>query len=250
MTSPTEQAPHADLVAIVTGGNSGIGLATANRLLEGGASVLVVDLAAEPVIEHSNLRFLSIDVAAEEAATRIAETAMAHWGRIDFLVNNAGMVGGGPVESMQLEDWDRILSVNVSAVFRLCQACIPHLKQSPRGRIVNIGSIMTTLAGEGMGAYTTSKHAVAGLTKTLALELGEFGVTANYIQPGAIVTGITKASLDAGPEFEAFWSEKSALGRLGQPADIAGAINFLVSSDASFITGHGLVVDGGVMRKA
>ena len=234
----------------MTGGNSGIGLATANRLLEGGASVLVVDLATEPVIEHSNLRFLSIDVAAEGAATRIAETAIAHWGRIDFLVNNAGMVGGGSVESMQVGDWDRILSVNVSAVFRLCQACIPHLKQSPRGRIVNIGSIMATLAGEGMGAYTTSKHAVAGLTKTLALELGEFGITANYIQPGAIVTGITRASLDAGPEFEAFWSEKSALGRLGQPADIAGAINFLVSSDASFITGHGLVVDGGVMRKA
>ena len=100
------------------------------------------------------------------------------------------------------------------------------------------------------GAYTTSKHAVAGLTKTLALELGEFGITANYIQPGAIVTGITKASIDAGPEFEAFWSEKSALGRLGQPKDIASAINFLVSNDASFITGHGLVVDGGVMQKA
>ena len=101
-----------------------------------------------------------------------------------------------------------------------------------------------------MGAYTTSKHAVAGLTKTLSLELGEFGITANYIQPGAIVTGITKASIDAGPEFEAFWSEKSALGRLGQPKDIASAINFLVSNDASFITGHGLVVDGGVMQKA
>lgn len=250
MTSPTEQAPHADLVAIVTGGNSGIGLATATRLLEGGASVLVVDLADEPAIEQSNLRFLTIDVAADEAATRIAEAAIGYWGRVDFLINNAGMVGGGPVENMQLRDWDRILSVNVSAVLRLCQACIPHLKQSPRGRIVNVGSIMTTLAGEGMGAYTTSKHAVAGLTKTLALELGEFGVTANYIQPGAIVTGITKASIDAGPEFEAFWSEKSALGRLGQPKDIASAINFLVSNDASFITGHGLVVDGGVMQKA
>jgi NAD(P)-dependent dehydrogenase (short-subunit alcohol dehydrogenase family) len=101
-----------------------------------------------------------------------------------------------------------------------------------------------------MGAYTTSKHAVAGLTKTLALELGEFSITANFIQPGAIITGITQASLDAGPEFERFWSEKSALGRLGRPEDIAAAINFLVSEDASFITGHGLVVDGGVMRKA
>ena len=173
--------------------------------------MLVVD-PPEPVIKHSNLRFLSIDVAAE-AATRIAETAIAHWGRIDFLVNNAGMVGGGPVESMQLGDWDRILSVNVSAVSASAKRASLTSNRVPgtnRQHWINHDHPCRRRHG----AYTTSKHAVAGLTKTLALELGEFGVTANYIQPGAIVTGITKASLDAGPEFEAFWSEKSALERL------------------------------------
>jgi NAD(P)-dependent dehydrogenase (short-subunit alcohol dehydrogenase family) len=109
---------------------------------------------------------------------------------------------------------------------------------------------MSTLAGSAMGAYTSSKHAIAGLTKTLALELGEYGMTANYIQPGAIITGITKPVIDSDPNFSEFWINKSPLKRLGRPEDIANAINFLLSEDASFITGHGLVVDGGVIRQA
>ena len=131
--------------------------------------MLVVDLAAEPVIEHSNLRFLTIDVAADEAATRIAEAAIGYWGHIDFLVNNAG-IGGGPVESMQLGDWDRILSVNVSAVFASAKRASLTSSKVP-------GDESSTLdqydhpCRRRHGAYTTSKHAVAGLTKTLALDL-------------------------------------------------------------------------------
>ena len=106
---------------------------------------------------------------------------------------------------------------------------------------------MSYLAGPGMGAYTTSKHAVAGLTKTLALELGAFGITANYILPGAIATGITAPAIAADPSFTEFWTKKSAIGRLGQPEDIANAINFLLTAEAAFITAHGLAVDGGVM---
>ena len=101
-----------------------------------------------------------------------------------------------------------------------------------------------------MGAYTTSKHAVAGITKTLALELGADGITANYIQPGAIVTGITRPVIELNQGFAELWAGKSALGRLGQPEDIANGINFLLSEDASFITGHGLVIDGGVLQSA
>ncbi len=104
---------------------------------------------------------------------------------------------------------------------------------------------MSTLGGASMGAYTASKHGVAGLTKTLALELGEHGITANFVQPGAIVTGITRPVLDTDPAFREFWTRKSALGRLGQPEDVAAAIAFLVSEDAGFVTGHGLAVDGG-----
>lgn len=238
---------HAGLCAIVTGGNSGIGRATAARLLEEGARVLVVDVQPEPSWTAAHLQYFQADVAAEGSPASIIACAIGHFSQLDFLINNAGMVGGSDVETMADDAWDRILDVNLKAVFKLSRAAIPYLKNSHRGRIVNIGSIMSRLAGPGMGAYTTSKHAVAGLTKTLALELGAFGITANYILPGAIVTGITGPAIAADPAFTEFWTQKSAIGRLGQPEDIANAINFLLTAEAAFITAHGLAVDGGVM---
>jgi NAD(P)-dependent dehydrogenase (short-subunit alcohol dehydrogenase family) len=146
------------------------------------------------------------------------------------------------------ELWRKVLAVNLDAVLRISQAAVALLRESTRGRIVNIGSVMSERAAPGMAAYTVSKHGVAGLSKVLALELGEFGITVNYIQPGAIVTGITRGVFDADPEFRDFWIAKSALGRLGQPEDIAAAIAFLASEDAAFITGHGLLVDGGALQ--
>jgi NAD(P)-dependent dehydrogenase (short-subunit alcohol dehydrogenase family) len=122
------------------------------------------------------------------------------------------------------------------------------LKQSEHGRIVNVGSVMSELSAPGMGAYTVSKHGVAGLTRTLALELGEHGITANYVQPGAIVTGITREVFENDGGFRDFWIQKSALKRLGQPQDVANAILFLASREAAFVTGHGLKVDGGAMQ--
>ena len=238
---------HLGLSAIVTGGNSGIGRATAAKLMTEGAKVLVVDVQPAPSWTAEHLRYYQADVAAEGSPTGIVACAIDHFGHLDFLINNAGMVGGSEVEDMAYDVWDRILDVNLKAVFKLSRAAIPHLKNSSRGRIVNIGSIMSRLAGPGMGAYTTSKHAVAGLTKTLALELGAFGITANYILPGAIVTGITEPAIAADPGFTEFWTQKSAIGRLGQPEDIANAINFLLTAEAAFITAHGLAVDGGVM---
>jgi 3-oxoacyl-[acyl-carrier protein] reductase len=208
---------------------------------------MVVDLQADASFRDEGLHYLQADVAASGSAKMIVATALDLMGQVDFLINNAGMVGGTDVADMTTEVWHRIISVNLDAVFQLSQAAIPALKVSSRGRIINIGSIMSDLAGPGMGAYTTSKHGVAGLTKTLALELGPFGITANYIQPGAIQTGITQPAIDHDPGFSRFWTEKSALGRLGQPKDIANAINFLLTEDAGFITAHGLVVDGGVM---
>jgi 3-oxoacyl-[acyl-carrier protein] reductase len=241
---------HQGLTAVVTGATSGIGKATAQRLLEEGAFVLCVDQHANEDLSHAHAASLVIDVADDNAAEVITGTAIEHYGTIDFLINNAGMVGGSSIETMDILDWDRVMTVNLHAVFKLCKAAIPIMKASQRGRIINIGSVMSTLAGPAMGAYTSSKHAIAGLTKTLALELGEYGMTANYIQPGAIVTGITQPAIDSDPNFSEFWINKSPLKRLGRPEDIANAINFLLSKDASFITGHGLVVDGGVMKQA
>ncbi len=241
---------HQGLTAIVTGAASGIGKASAQRLLEEGAFVLCVDQHANEDLSHEHAVSIVIDVADNNAAESITTSAIEHFGAIDFLINNAGMVGGSSIETMDIRVWDRIMTVNLHAVFKLCKAAIPVMKASQRGRIINIGSVMSTLAGSAMGAYTSSKHAIAGLTKTLALELGEYGMTANYIQPGAIITGITKPVIDSDPNFSEFWINKSPLKRLGRPEDIANAINFLLSEDASFITGHGLVVDGGVIRQA
>jgi 3-oxoacyl-[acyl-carrier protein] reductase len=150
---------------------------------------------------------------------------------------------------MSLEDWDRILEVNLRSVFRLCQRAIPHLKKSGAGRIINVASVMAEGTDLGLSAYCASKAGVAGLTRTLALELGKFGITANYLLPGAIYTGMTRPLWDQRPDIAEIWAKKSPLRRLGQPIDLARGALFLASDDGGFVTGHGLNVDGGLMLR-
>ena len=132
-------------------------------------------------------------------------------------------------------------------MFRLSRQAYPLLSASSAGRVINIASVSARFANQGMGAYTASKHAVAGLSKSLAAEWGANGITVNYILPGAIVTGISRDIRAADQEFREFWENKSPLGRWGQPEDIARGILFLASRDADFITRHGLAIDGGAM---
>ena len=237
---------------VVTGAADGIGRATAIKFAAEGASVLAVDLNAawlsETAAIQSGIKTLLADVTGIEAAEQICAAAARELGGIDVLVNNAGISHRAPIETHTDADWQRVLDVNLHAVFRITRRAIPLLKASGCGRIINIGSVMSQLSSAGMGAYTVSKHAIAGLTKTLALELGVYGVTANYIQPGAIVTGITRDVFASDEGFRKFWTEKAALKRLGQPEDIANAIAFLASDEAAFITGHGLLVDGGALQ--
>ena len=235
--------PNKGLCALVTGAADGIGHATATRLLAEGARVLAVDRNPAGLTDFAD----SLVADVTESADELIGQAVTQLGSLDFLVNNAGVATGAEVAALSDELWAKVMGVNLDAVFRLSRAAIPHLKSSRRGRIVNIGSVRSQFADAGAAAYTASKHAVAGLTKTLAVELGPFGVTANYIQPGAIVTGITRQVFEDREEFKNYWTEKAALKRLGTPADVAGAISFLLSEDASFISGHGLAVDGGAM---
>lgn len=235
--------PNKGLCALVTGAADGIGHATATRLLAEGARVLAVDRNPAGLTDFAD----SLVADVTESADELIGQAVTQLGSLDFLVNNAGVATGAEVAALSDELWAKVMGVNLDAVFRLSRAAIPHLKSSRRGRIVNIGSVRSQFADAGAAAYTASKHAVAGLTKTLAVELGPFGVTANYIQPGAIVTGITRQVFEDRVEFKNYWTEKAALKRLGTPADVAGAISFLLSEDASFISGHGLAVDGGAM---
>jgi NAD(P)-dependent dehydrogenase (short-subunit alcohol dehydrogenase family) len=231
-------------VAIVTGAASGIGEATAALFREEGAAVLGVDRPGTAPAGEAMRQDLREDGAAE----RIVGEAMQRFGRLDVLVNNAGVAHNALAEQMADTDWDFQLDVNLKAMFRLCRAAIPHLKQSPHPRMVNVASVAAHFTDYGLAAYAASKAGVTGLTRTLALELGKFGITANWIEPGAIVTGMTRASLEQ-PEIGQAWGKKAALRRLGQPIDIARVALFLASDDAAFVTGVGLRADGGLMLR-
>ncbi len=240
-------------VAIVTGAASGIGQATAQLFASEGARVLAVDLPGKGLAAahdaHAAIAVLEKSVGDADAARLIVDTALAQFGQLDIVMNNAGIGANALVEAMTQDQWDRVMNVNLTAQFRLCQAAIPHLKESKAGRIINVASVMAEGTDYGLAAYCASKAGVAGLTRTLALELGKFAITANYLEPGAIQTGMTKPLWEARPDVQDIWAKKSALRRVGQPIDLARAALFLASQDAGFVTGHGLVVDGGLMLR-
>jgi len=238
--------------AIVTGAGSGIGRASAQLFASEGADVLGVDLPdsdlAGTAAGHEGIHVLQQSVADRDAPDRIVGACIERYGKLDILFNNAGVSRNALVEAMTDDEWDITLSVNVTAQFRLARAAIPHLKESPAGRIINTASVMARYTDYGLAAYCASKAGVAGLTRTLALEIGKFGVTANYIEPGAIQTGMTAASF-ADDAIAEIWAKKSVLRRLGEPRDIARGALFLASDDSAFVTGHGLTVDGGLMLR-
>jgi 3-oxoacyl-[acyl-carrier protein] reductase len=239
--------------AIVTGAASGIGRATAQLFAREGAQVLAVDLPGKGLADahgdQSRVACLEQDVGAPEAAGNIVGAAAERFGRLDIVMNNAGIAFNAAVETMTDEIWERSLTINLTAQMRICRRALPLLKQSPAGRIINVASVMAEGTGLGLAAYCASKAGVAGLTRTLALELGRDGITANYIEPGAIETGMTSPLWKARPDVADIWAKKAALRRLGQPVDIARAALFLASDDGGFVTGHGLVVDGGLMLR-
>lgn len=239
--------------AIVTGAASGIGQATARLFAAEGASVLAVDMQGKglPAIhaDTQSIMSLELDITDRDAPARIVEAAIARLGTLDIVMNNAGISGREFVEEMKRETWDRVLAVNLTAPFLICQHAIPHLKKSRAGRIINVASVMAEGTDLGLAAYCASKAGVAGLTRTLALELGKFGITANYLLPGAIRTGMTTPLWDARPDIAEIWAKKSPLRRLGEPLDLARGALFLASDDGGFVTGHGLHVDGGLMLR-
>jgi NAD(P)-dependent dehydrogenase (short-subunit alcohol dehydrogenase family) len=221
--------------AIVTGAASGIGAATVKRLIADGAEVIAVDRAG-------------VDVAADLATEAgIAAVIAAAGDRLDILINNAGICPVAPLAETDDALWQSGFDVNVTAPFKLSRALVPLLAKSSAGRIINTGSILSRYGDANLIAYSASKHAILGLTRALATELGPLGITVNCIQPGVIVTGMTRPMFDERPEQETYYRTRIPLERLGEPEDIADVFAFLASDDSRYITGQGIIVDGGVM---
>lgn len=235
--------------ALVTGAGSGIGQATAELFAAEGAHVLAVDLPS-PGMEalfpgNDAVIPFAQDITHPDADVTLVSTCLERLGGLDIVVNNAGIGHNALAEEMPLEAWDQVMDVNLRSMFRIIQKAIPHLKASQAGRIVNVASVMADGTDYGLSAYCASKAGVAGLTRTLALELGKFGITANYVLPGAILTGMTRASF-SNEDIAKIWAKKSPLRRLGAPIDVARGILFLASDEGGFVTGHGLNLDGGL----
>jgi NAD(P)-dependent dehydrogenase (short-subunit alcohol dehydrogenase family) len=226
-------------VAVVTGAASGIGAACVTRLRADGATVVTVDVT-EGVDRVLDVR----DESAVEAA--LAEVVGAH-GRLDVLVHAAGVAGGGPVHLLEAEEWDRVVDVNLKGTFIVNKHTAIHMLTQGRGSIVNISSIEGLEGTEGGSAYNASKGGVVMLTKSMAIDYGRRGIRVNCICPGGIDTPMLRSITDSdGMDlYREELRQKHLLGRFGQPSEIAAAAAFLASDDASFITGHALVVDGG-----
>jgi 3-oxoacyl-[acyl-carrier protein] reductase len=229
--------------ALVTGASRGIGRAIAQELAAGGASVVIGYRSgkdeAEALAAEIGARAVQADVSSAEDAARLVEEA----GDLDILVNNAGLTRDGLLARMSDDDWRTVIDTNLSSVFYTCRAVTRPMMKKRGGSIVNISSIVGVHGNWGQTNYAASKAGIIGFTKSLARELGSRGVRANVVAPGYVKTQLTDVLPE---EATAMMLQQTPLGRLGEPEDIAGAVRFLCSDAAAFITGEVLLVDGGL----
>jgi gluconate 5-dehydrogenase len=236
--------------ALVTGSTRGIGLAIARALGSSGARVVLhgrQETAPTAIAEGADwvAGYVGSDLSSDDGISHLLERISATHGRIDVLVNNAGINIHASLKDTTRPDVEQVFRVDVTACLLLAKALSRPMVEQGWGRIINIGSIMSLVTRARNPAYTAAKHALAGLTKALAAELGPTGVTVNAIAPGYVETDATAALLKD-PEFRAFVERRTPAGRWGRPEDISSAAVYLASEGASFVNGHVLVVDGGL----
>ena len=235
-----------DLVAVVTGAGSGIGLATVHAMLREGARVAALDLTPPPA--RTGLLELACDVTDQASVDAAIAAAAAHFGRIDVLINNAGIGAQGTVEENDLSEWRRVFDVNVLGIVRVTRACLPHLRRSPHPAIVNTASIVSWTGLPRRACYGASKGAVYALTLAMAADHAAERIRVNCVCPGTVDTPWVARLLAAAPDPAAARASliaRQPIGRLGAAEEIAAAIVYLASPAAGYTTGTALQIDGG-----
>ena len=239
-------------VAIITGAGRGIGKAIAERLASEGADVVICDVdkeAAERTAEEIRSKYsvkaiaISADVANEGDVNSMVEETIKNFGRVDFLINNAGITRDSLLLRMSEEEWDKVIAVDLKSVFLCTRAVIRHMMRQRFGRIVNISSVIGLRGNVGQANYASAKAGIIGFTKSAARELAGRNITVNAVAPGYIQTEMTERLPQ---EVKEEMLKQVPLGRPGQPEDVAGVVAFLCSEDASYITGEIIRVDGGM----
>ena len=239
-------------VAIITGGTRGIGLAIARRFVTDGYDLLLTfrgDEEAAKVAEAEladsgqTIKVIAADVSSSDGAQLTIDTALKELGGLDVLINNAGITRDNLIMRMKEDDWDDVMSTNLKGAFLTSKAAIRPMLRQRSGRIINLTSVVGLVGNAGQANYAAAKAGLIGLTKSLAKEVGSRGITVNAVAPGFIDTRLTDILPD---DLKQNLLANTPLGRFGSPEDVAGAVAFLASPDAAFITGNTLSVDGGL----
>ncbi len=235
-----------DRVAIVTGGSSGIGKAIVERFAWEGAHVVIADLQEEKgkeLAEEVDCSFKHCDVSDYDNVKQVVEETVEEHGKLDIMVNNAGIGSQADIEDMEIDEWGKILSVDLDGVMHGCKAAAPHLKET-NGKIINMASIYGLVGDVGATAYNAAKGGVVNLTRSVADDLAEEEVNVNSICPGFVDTPMTEKALED-EDFQTHVLGETPMGRVAEPEEIASVATFLASDEASYVTGANIPVDGG-----
>jgi len=236
------------LTALVTNAASGIGEAVSRTLIKHGATVLAVDTINSGVEQHfssvKGIDGFSSNLTDAARMPALIEEAVERLGGIDILINDFPLHAESPLSDGDAK-LEKLLETRADIVMSICRSALPHLQKSPAGRIISIGFLRSIFAADGAEAFAKSEQDLAELTRALGAETGEFGITANYIQPGAIMTPASREVFKKNMELRDFCISQSAARRLGEPVDVAKVALFLASDDAVFVSGTGVLVDGG-----